>query len=76
MLRRVRLFGPKDYVDPMDLIQPTYQASLGMGFSVGMGFSRQAYWNGLLFPSSEDLSDPGIEPVTPAVSPDRLILYC
>ena len=70
MLRRVRLFGPKDYVDPMDLIQPTYQASLGMGFS------RQAYWSGLLFPSPEDLSDPGIEPVTPAVSPDRLILYC
>ena len=54
----------------MDLIQPTYQASLGMGFS------RQAYWSGLLFPSPEDLSDPGIEPVTPAVSPDRLILYC
>ena len=35
---------------------------------MGMGFSRQAYWNGLLFPSSKDLSDPGIEPVT-LVSP-------
>ena len=26
-----------------------------------MGFSRQEYWSGLLFPSLEDLSDPGIE---------------
>ena len=27
-----------------------------------MGFSRQEYWNGVPFPSPEDLSDPGIEP--------------
>ena len=27
-----------------------------------MGFSRQEYWNGLPFPSPEDLPDPGIEP--------------
>ena len=27
-----------------------------------MGFSRQEYWSGLPFPSSEDLPDPGIEP--------------
>ena len=26
-----------------------------------MGFSRQEYWSGLLFPPSEDLPDPGIE---------------
>ena len=26
-----------------------------------MGFSRQEYWNGLLFPSPGDLPDPGIE---------------
>jgi len=25
-----------------------------------MGFSRQEYWSELPFPSSEDLSDPGI----------------
>ena len=30
-----------------------------------MGFSRQEYWNGLLFPPSGDLPDPGIEPVSP-----------
>ena len=29
-----------------------------------MGFSRQEYWSGLLFPSPGDLPDPGIEPVS------------
>ena len=29
-------------------------------------FPRQEYWNGLPFPSLEDLPDPGIEPVSPA----------
>ena len=29
-----------------------------------MGFPRQEYWSGLLFPSSGDLSDPGIKPVS------------
>ena len=32
-----------------------------------MGFSRQEYWSGLLFPSPGDLSDPGIEPRSPAL---------
>ena len=27
-----------------------------------MGFSRQEYWSGLLFPSPGDLPDPGINP--------------
>ena len=31
------------------------------------GFSRQEYWSGLLFPSPVDLSNPGIEPVSPAL---------
>ena len=31
-----------------------------------MGFPRQEYWNGLLFPSPGRLPDPGIEPVSPA----------
>ena len=30
-----------------------------------MGFSRQEYWSGLPFPSRGDLSDLGIEPVSP-----------
>ena len=33
---------------------------------MSMGFSRQEYWSGLLFPSPGDLPYPGIEPTTPA----------
>ena len=29
-----------------------------------MGFARQEYWSGLLFPSPGDLPNPGIEPST------------
>ena len=29
-----------------------------------MGFSRQEYWGGLLYPPSGDLPDSGIEPVS------------
>ena len=29
-------------------------------------FSRQEYWSGLLFPTPEDLPDPGIKPASPA----------
>ena len=32
-----------------------------------MEFSRQEYWNGLPFPSSVDLPDPGIKPRSPAL---------
>ena len=31
-------------------------------------FPRQDYWNGLPFPSPQDLPDPGIEPESPALS--------
>ena len=41
-----------------------YQASLSMGFS------RQEYWSELSFPSLGDLSDPGIEPRSPALQAD------
>jgi len=37
-----------------------------------MGFSRQEYWSGLPFPSPEDLSNPGIEPGSPASEADAL----
>ena len=33
-----------------------------------MGFLRQEYWSGLPFPSPGDLSDPGIEPESPALA--------
>ena len=37
-----------------------------------MGFSRQEYWSGLLFPSPGDLPDPGIELRSPALQVDAL----
>ena len=37
-----------------------------------MGFSRQEYWSGLLFPSPGDLPDPGIEPGSPTLWADTL----
>ena len=33
---------------------------------VSMGFSRQAYWSGLLFPAPGNLPNPGIKPASPA----------
>ena len=41
----------------------THQALLSMGFS------RQEYWSGLLFPSPGDLPDTGIEPRSPHCRP-------
>ena len=35
---------------------------------LSMGFPRQGYWSGLLFPSPKDLPDPGIEAAS-SVSP-------
>ena len=37
-----------------------------------MGFSRQAYWSGLLFPSLGDLLHTGIKSVSPALQADSL----
>ena len=37
-----------------------------------MGFSKQEHWTGLPFPFPEDLSYPGIEPVSPALKADSL----
>ena len=35
---------------------------------LSMGFPRQEYWSGLSFPSPGDLHNPGIEPVSLALS--------
>ena len=35
-----------------------------------MGFSRQEYWSGLPFPSPGELSNPGMEPGSPALQAD------
>ena len=58
-LSRVRLFATPWTV--------AYQASLSMGFS------RQEYWSGLLFPSPGDIPNPGIEPGSPALWADALL---
>ena len=39
---------------------------------LSMEFSRWEYWSGLPFPSPADLSDPGIEPGSPALQADYL----
>ena len=36
--------------------------------SLSMGFSRQEYWSGLLFPSPGDLPHSGIKTTTPALA--------
>ena len=41
---------------------------------MSMGFPRQEHWNGLPFPILEDLPDPGIEPVSPALQVNSLAL--
>ena len=53
LLSRVRLFATPRTV--------AHQASLSMEFS------RQEYWNGLPFPSPEELPGPGIKPWSPAL---------
>ena len=39
---------------------------------LSMGFSRQGYRSGLPFPSPGDLTNPGIEPGSPALQADSL----
>ena len=39
---------------------------------LSMGFPKQEYWNGLPFPSTGDLLDPGTEPESSALQADSL----
>ena len=41
-----------------------------MDCRLSMGFSRQEYWSGLPFPSTEDLPNPGTEPGPSALQAD------
>ena len=44
---------------------------------LSMGFFRQKYWSGLPFPPPENISDPGIKPMSPlspALQEDSLII--
>ena len=47
---------------------PTLCDPRDCGAPLFMGFSRQEYWSGLPFPSPEDLPDPGIESMSPALA--------
>ena len=47
-------------------------STLALQAPPSMGFPRQEYWSRLPFPSSEDLSDPGIKPDSPALQADSL----
>ena len=45
-----------------------YLGQLRCGRLQSMGFSRQEYWSGLLFPAPGDLLDPGIKPTSPSLA--------
>ena len=42
--------------------------SIARQVPLSMGFSRQEYWSGFPFPSPEDLPNPGIKLVSPALA--------
>ena len=46
--------------------------SVALQAALSMGFSRQEYWSGLLFPPPGNLPDPGIELNSPALQADSL----
>ena len=48
--------------------------TVGCQAPLSMGFSRQEYWSGLPFPSSNDLPNSGIVGVSPALQVDSVLL--
>ncbi|KAI4581845.1 hypothetical protein MJG53_009370 [Ovis ammon polii x Ovis aries] len=67
---------------PLDRVHPCLQArscltlatswTVARQASLSMGFPRQEYWSGLLFPSPGKLPNPGIKPGSPALPADSL----
>ena len=53
------------------LVLPSFHLDLVVVYNRS-GISRQEYWSGLPFPSPGDLSNPGIEPGSPALQADSL----
>ena len=43
--------------------------------SLSMGFSRQGYWSGLLFPSPGNVPNPGIKPASYVSCTGKRIIY-
>ena len=47
---------------------PSYGYTVAGPAPLSMRFSQQEYWSELLYPSPGDLSDPGTEPMSPALA--------
>ena len=47
--------------------------TIALQVPLSRGFSRQEYWSWLPFPSPGDLSNPGIEPGSPALQAHSLL---
>ena len=43
---------------------------------LSMEFSRQEYWSGLQFPSPGSFPDPGMEPGSPTLQANSLLMSC
>ena len=70
---RVLMYSMKvkvEWLRPVQLFSPPWTVAHQTPLS--MGFPRQVYRSGLPFPTPEDLPDPGIEPVSPALQIDSL----
>ena len=69
IMKKVKVLVTHSYqtlFDPLDCSPPS---------SLSLGFSRQAYWSGLPFPSPGDLPDPGIKLRSPALQADSLLSH-
>ena len=55
-----------------DSLRPPW--AVGQQAPLSMGFPRQEYWSGELFPSPRDLPDPRIKASSPALQGDSLLL--
>ena len=62
------IFVNKDMFDSFTIWTVAHQTPLSTGFS------RKEYWSGLPCPSPGNLPDPGIEPRSPIVQADSLLL--
>ena len=63
--KKVKLLSCVRLCDPMDCSLPC----------TIHGIFRQEYWSGLPFPPPEDLTNPGTEPVSPALQADALLYH-
>ena len=62
------------YDPPPRILEMSYslEQTVARQAPLSMGFSRQEYWSGLLFPSPGDLPNPGTEPGSSALQADSL----